>query len=218
MLRRLGLYLARRLHVWHQGEVNEQRIALPELDAHLPDGFEKGLRFDVSDGASNLHQSDLGIACAAPNAGLDLVGDVGNDLNGPPQILAASLLANDVFVDLAGGVVVVPAHRGAHEALVVTEIEIGLRPIRGHEHLPVLEGIHGARIDVDVRIQLDERHLYAARFQDRGKGGGGNALAKEDTTPPVMKMKRPINPPFGDRNRPVSERPCTLSEYGPPLN
>ena len=44
--------------------MNEQRIALSELHAHLPDGLEEGLRFDVSDRASNLHESDFGVARA----------------------------------------------------------------------------------------------------------------------------------------------------------
>ena len=43
-------------------------------------------------------------------------------------------------------------------------------------------------------------------------------LPKEDTTPPVMKMNCPINPPFGDRITPVSERALKLPESGAPLN
>ena len=40
------------------------------------------------------------------------------------------------------------------EALVVTEVEVGLATVVGDEHLAVLERVHRARIDVDVRIEL----------------------------------------------------------------
>ncbi len=40
--------------------------------------------------------------------------------------------------------------RAAGEALVVAEIEVGLRAVVGHEHLAVLVGRHRAGIDVEV--------------------------------------------------------------------
>jgi hypothetical protein len=36
----------------------------------------------------------------------------------------------------------------------VTEVQIGLTTVLGDEHLTVLEGVHRAGIDVDVRIEL----------------------------------------------------------------
>src|SRR5690606_21766862 len=44
------------------------------------------------------------------------------------------------------------------------------------EHLPVLKRAHGARIDVDVGVQLDVGDADAARLEDRGEGGGGDAF------------------------------------------
>src|SRR5213592_2849172 len=40
------------------------------------------------------------------------------------------------------------------EALVVADVEVGLRTVLGHEHLAVLEGAHRARVDVEVRVEL----------------------------------------------------------------
>ena len=40
------------------------------------------------------------------------------------------------------------------EALVVAEVEVGLTAVVGDEDLAVLEGVHGARVDVDVRVEL----------------------------------------------------------------
>src|SRR5262249_36344176 len=64
----------------------------------------------------------------------------------------------------------------AVEALVVAEVEVGLRAVLGHEHLAVLERRHRAGIDVDVRVQLDVGDADAARFEDRGEGSGGDAF------------------------------------------
>jgi hypothetical protein len=49
------------------------------------------------------------------------------------------------------------------EALVVPEVEVGLGAVVGDEHLAVLERAHRARVDVDVRVELDERDPEAAR-------------------------------------------------------
>lgn len=55
-------------------------------------------------------------------------------------------------------------------------IEIGFRAIVGHEYLAVLEGIHGAGINVDVRVELLHRDRQAARAQQAAKGGSGEAF------------------------------------------
>ena len=69
-------------------------------------------------------------------------------------------------------------HPRVDEALVVAEVEVGLGAVVGDEHFAVLERRHRARIDVDVRIELDDGDFEAARFEDRGEGGGGDALAQ----------------------------------------
>jgi hypothetical protein len=94
------------------------------------------------------------------------------------EVVAAALLLDHRFVDLAGGEVVALAHPGAREALVVAEVEVGLRTVFGDEDLAVLERAHGARVDVDVRVQLEVRDLDAAGLEDGPEGGGGDALAQ----------------------------------------
>src|SRR5262249_59901439 len=67
-------------------------------------------------------------------------------------------------------------HPGGQEALVVAEIQVGLSAVVGDEHLSVLERAHRPRIDVDVGVELEQRDFDAARFEDRGQGGGGYPL------------------------------------------
>ena len=60
----------------------------------------------------------------------------------------------------------------------MAKIEIGFSTVVGDENFAVLEGAHGARIDVDVRIQLEHRDLEAARFEYGGEGGGSDTFAQ----------------------------------------
>ncbi len=71
-----------------------------------------------------------------------------------------------------------PARRIAGEALVVAEVEIGLRAVVGDEHLAVLVGRHRARIDVEIGIELAQPDRVAARLQAAPEGGGRETLAK----------------------------------------
>ena len=61
--------------------------------------------------------------------------------------------------------------RHAGEALVVAEVEVGLGAVVGDEHLAVLIGAHGPRIDVEIGIELLEPNRIAARLKERAKGG-----------------------------------------------
>ncbi len=93
----------------------------------------------------------------------------GNDLHGAAEIVAAALLLDHAFVDLAGGEVVALRHLGVQEALVVAEIEVGLGAVLGDEDFAVLERAHGPRIHVEVGIQLDHRDFEAAGFENGGQ-------------------------------------------------
>ena len=64
------------------------------------------------------------------------------------------------------------------ESLVVTEVEVGFTPVVGYEDLTVLERVHGAWVDVDVRIQLLDHDPEATLLEEAAQGGGGKALAE----------------------------------------
>ncbi len=109
---------------------------------------------------------------------LDLVGDVGDDLDGLAEVVAAAFLGDDLLVDAAGGEVVVARELGVGEALVVAEVEVGLGAVVGDEDLAVLEGRHGAGVDVEVGVKLHEVDLEPACFEEAADGGCGEALAE----------------------------------------
>ena len=97
---------------------------------------------------------------------LDSVGDVGDHLDGAAEEVAASLALDYLFVYLAAGDVAGAGERDINEALVVAEVEIGLGAVDGDKDLAVLGGAHGARIDVDVRVELHDRHFEASGLEN----------------------------------------------------
>ena len=52
----------------------------------------------------------------------------------------------------------------------MAQVQIGFGPVFGDENLAVLEGIHGAGIDVDVRVQLLKGDAQAPGLQKRPDG------------------------------------------------
>ena len=105
-----------------------------------------GERFDVADGAADLAQEEIAILLdVRGDELLDRVGDVGDDLDGGAEIVAAALAGDDLLVDAARSDVVRLAGGDAGEALVVTEIEVGLGAVVGDVDLAVLVGRHRAR-------------------------------------------------------------------------
>ena len=85
-----------------------------------------------------------------------------DDLNGAAKVIATTLFTQYVLVNTAGRKVIALGHLGANKALVMPEIKIGFGAIFCDEHLTVLEGAHGARIHVDVRVELEHGDLKAA--------------------------------------------------------
>ena len=68
--------------------------------------------------------------------------------------------------------------RNAGEALVMAEVEVGLGPVVGDEHLAVLIRAHGARIDVQVGVELAKPHSVPARLKKRAERGRCEALTE----------------------------------------
>ncbi len=180
VLGRLGLRLADHADHRHQGDVDVEDVLAADVLAELADRLEEGQALDVADGAADLGDEHVDVEGGGEpvHPRLDLVGDVRDDLDGAAQVVAAALLGDDGVVDAAGGHVGVALHELVDEALVVPEVEVGLGAVLGDEDLAVLERAHGARVDVDVRVELLVRDLEAARLEEAAERGGGDAFAE----------------------------------------
>ena len=180
MLRRLGFVLVGATQKRHQRDMDEEAVLLPNLEGDLPHGLEERLRFDVTDGAANFCDDDVRIGLLADTVDefLDFVGNVGDDLHGGAEILAAPLLVQHVPVDFAGREVGVFVEVFVDEALIMPEVEVGLRAVFRHVDLAVLIGTHRAGVDVDVGVELLRGDLQPPHLQQPAKRRRRDALSK----------------------------------------
>ena len=180
VLRRLGLDLVGCGDVRHEAHVDHERVARALLLAELADGLNEGLALDVADRAAELGDDHISLRLLldAAEALLDGVGDVGNHLDGPAEEVPGALALDEGLVDEAGREVGLAREVLVDEALVVTEVEVGLLAVLGHEHLAVLERAHGAGVDVEVGVRLLHHDLVATSFEETTERSRRDALAK----------------------------------------
>ena len=177
VLGRLGLLLARRTDVRHERDVHVEDVLPPDLVAELPDRFQERQDLDVADRAADLGDHDVDVVGGERvDARLDLVGDVRDDLHRLTQVLAAAFLREHRLVDRTRGRVRLARERDVDEALVVAEVQVGLALVVGDEHFPVLERVHGAGVDVDVRVELLHRDPQPATLEQSPERRGREAL------------------------------------------
>src|SRR5690606_25276334 len=129
--------------VRHKGDVYVDAVSVPDVFAVLPQRLQVWQRFDVSDGAADFDDDDVGSAdvCYQVDAAFDLVGDVGDDLGGGAEVVAAPFLGDDAVVAGAGGDGRQPAEVLAGEPFVVAEVQVGFPAVVGDEHFPVFVGV-----------------------------------------------------------------------------
>ena len=176
----LGLQLLGRRNIRKEGQVDVEDIVAAHLVPHLADGLQEGEALDIADGAADLDDDDLraGLGGEAEDVVLDVVGDVGDGLDGAAEEIAAAFLGDQVEVDLAGGEVGGAGELEVDEALVVAEVEVGLAAVLGDEDLAVLVGGHGAGVDVEVGVELEDGDGEAAAFEDAPDRGDADPLAQ----------------------------------------
>ena len=109
---------------------------------------------------------------------LDLVGDVGNDLNGVAEVLPAPLLGDHRGVDLAGRDVRHAGKVPVEEPLVVPDVEVGLGAVLGDEHLAVLERVHRSRVDVEIGVEFLHHHVQTAGAEQTAQARRGKSLTQ----------------------------------------
>jgi len=128
----------------------------PTSRENLAYSLDEGLRFNIADGTADFGDDNVRrrVAADVVDKFLNLVGDMRNDLHGGAEVLAAALLVEDVPVNFTGRQIGVPVQVLIDEALVMSEVEVGLRAVLGHVDFAVLIRAHGARVDVDVRVEL----------------------------------------------------------------
>ena len=101
-----------------------------------------------------------------------------NHLHGFAQIVAAALLGDDLFVNAAGGPVVVAQQLGVGKAFVMAQVKVGFSAVVGHKDFAMLERRHGSRIDVEIRVKLHQVDLEPTALQQAADGSRCQSLAQ----------------------------------------
>ena len=176
----LGLVLVGAPEEGHQGHMDEKAVFPAHLQANLPHRLQEGLGLNVAGGAADFrnHHVRIRLLSHPVDKLLDLPGNVGNHLDGGAQVLTLALLVQHIPIHPSGGEVGEAIEIFVDETLIVAQIQVRLRTVLGDKHLAVLVGAHGARVHIDIGVQLLGRYLQASGFQQPSQGGCGNALAQ----------------------------------------
>ena len=171
MLRWLRLQFTSGRNPRAKRQMDKAGVVTTHAEGHLTNGFNERQGFNVAHRTTDFNHSNVGLtvkgrSSAALDEFLNFVRDVRNHLNGLTEVFATTFLTEHAFVDLTRREVVGLMHLRGDETFVVTEVEVGFRPVFRHKNFTVLERRHRARIDVDIRIELDHGHLQTTRFQN----------------------------------------------------
>ena len=197
VLRWLCLQLTSCCKLWEEGDVNVERISATNVLLELTNRFDEGQRLDVTHRSPNFNDYDIDIIASEPKDSLlDLVGDVRDHLHGATEIVAAALSCDHGGVDATGRDVRRLGEVHINEAFVVTKVEIRLCAVIGDVDLAVLVRRHGAWVDVEIRIELDDGDAQATRFKEEANRCGGDPLAEGggDATGDEHKLRRHLVP------------------------
>lgn len=139
----LGLLLS--LDDWDEGNVNLEEVVLSGSASELSHRLNEWRRLDISDGSSKLDNADIWGLVGVVDWDLsntlypvlDRVGQMWNDLNGAAEVITATLLLDNVLVDLAGCDVVLASEGDVEIALVVAEIKVDFTAVVKDEDFAV---------------------------------------------------------------------------------
>ena len=100
--------------------MDEENICFPYVEGKLSHRLGEGQAFDIPNGSADFGDEHIHSLPHGKDAFLYLICDMRDDLNGFPQVIASSLLANYGFIYLTGGKVVEATELSGGETFVVT--------------------------------------------------------------------------------------------------
>ena len=163
----LGLEFFRAMQIGHECHMDHAACALRLLLHELADRLVDRLGFDISHCAAHFYDRNGGFLLPLRlhvKAALDLIGHMGNDLHRSSAVIAPALLVQHGPVYFAGSDIGIVVQTLIDESLVVTQVQIRLCPVVGHENFAVLNRVHCARIHIQVGIKFLHSHFISARL------------------------------------------------------
>ena len=158
---------------------------MADAELELTQRLDKRRRFNVTHRAAqldNAHVRRLAALinrqrCHTLNPVLNGISQVRHNLHRLTEVVTATLLLDDLSVDLACGDIIVARQRDIQVTLIISQIQVDLATIVQHKHLTVLCRCHGTRVNVHVRVDLDGCHSQTQRAQQQTCRGCDHTLA-----------------------------------------
>ena len=124
MLGRLGLELMGGGDVRHQRDMHEHAVLGTQVATDLTCGLQERLGFDIAYRAADFGDDHVDIVGRlGAHTGLDLIGDMRNDLHALAEVFAGAFLAQHLLIDLTGGDIGLLAQVDVEETLVMADVE-----------------------------------------------------------------------------------------------
>ena len=167
MLRRFGFMFAGAFDVRHQCDMNEAAVLPAVLQTDLTDRLQERLALDISYCAADLRDDNVAVAFLSyvVYEVLDFIRDMRDDLNRAPEILPFPLFVQHIPVDFPCRQIGEFIEVLIDESFVMAKVQIRFGSVLCDVHLSMLEGAHGPRVNIDVRVQFLRDHLQTAGFQ-----------------------------------------------------
>ena len=160
-----------------QGHMDVHHVLPALFHRHLTDGLQKRLAFDIAHGAADLADQHVHILLLhGIDMAFDLIGDVGDDLDGTTQKRALPLPVQQIPIDPSRGDRAAARQALIHKPLVVTQIQIGLGTVVGNEYLAVLIGAHGAGVHIEIGVEFLVAHPQSPLLEKTAQRRRADAL------------------------------------------
>ena len=179
MLCRFSLQLMGGRDIRHQRYMHEHAVVRPEFTAYLARCFKERLRFDIAHSTADLSNDhiDTVISLGAHTA-FYFVGDMRDHLHALSEVFARPLLTQHILVYLARSDISPLAEENVKESLIVANIQISFSPVLSYIYFTMLERVHRAGVNIDIRVQLLLQNMQAAAAQKAPQRRCRKAFAK----------------------------------------
>ena len=101
-----------------------------------------------------------------------------HNLNCLSEICALTLTAYDSMVYTPGSDIISLGCVDAKKSLIMSEIQVGLRPVVSHIAFPMLIRVERTGIDVDVRVEFLDSHTQPPCLEKFGQRGRNDSFSQ----------------------------------------
>ena len=103
---------------------------------------------------------------------------MGNDLDGSSTVVPAPLFGEHGPVNLSRRYITLFCQAFIDKAFVVSQVKVSFGAVVCNKHLPVLNRVHRAWVNVDIWVEFLHGYPVTSHFQQTSQRSGSDALAE----------------------------------------